>query len=414
MPKKADDLTAIEVKRLSTQPGRYNVGTVPGLVLVVRVGSAGLVASWLLRATVGERRSEIGLGGYPAVTLAGAIQAAREKREAIAKGIDPAAARRATLATKGQTFAAAAAIYITDHAPSWRNAKHASQWANTLTTYAIPVIGAKHVKDVTADDVLKVLRPIWSTKTETATRVRQRIEVVLDWAAAQGWRDGNQRNPATWKGQIAMALPKPRKVSAVEHHAALGYRDLPAFMDKLRAAPGMGAVALQFAILTAARSGEVRGATWGEIDTDAATWTVPAARMKAGREHRVPLPLEALALLAKLPRFEPDEGKPDLLFPGVKGQPLSDMTLTACLRRMAAGVTAHGFRSTFRDWAAEATSHPPEVAEMALAHLVGNATEAAYRRGDLFDKRRALMADWGRYCAARPADNVVSIKAKAR
>jgi integrase len=278
--------------------------------------------------------------------------------------------------------------FIRDHAAGWRNPKHAQQWANSLETYAHPVMGALLVRDVELQHVMAVLEPIWQAKTETASRVRGRIEQVLDWATARGFREGP--NPARWRGHLDKLLPAPAKVTRVEHHDALPVDQAPSFMARLCAAPGIGARALEFAILTAARSGEVRGTTWDEIDLDAAVWTVPADRMKAGREHRVPLSPAALALLRSLPRW-PDN---PLVFAAPRGGVLSDMTLAAVLRRMKVAAVPHGFRSTFRDWAAERTHFPREVAEMALAHAIGDKVEAAYRRGDLFDKRRRLMDDW--------------------
>jgi integrase len=406
MPKLAKELSALEVKRL-TKPGMHAVGTVAGLRLLVKPTGA---RSWVLRTMIGPRRAELGLGGFPTVSLAQAIQYARAELETIRAGIDPAAVRRANRSTVEWTFKKTAEAYIAAHKAGWKNAKHADQWTNTLTTYAFPVFGHKHVRDVTKADVLAVIEPIWSEKNETAVRLRSRIELVLNYAVQRELRPEGL-NPARWRGNLDGALPKASKVSRVEHHAALPIDDMYAFMLRLRAAEGMGARALEFAILTAARSGEVRGATWAEIASNEAVWTIPAARMKSGRLHRVPLSERALELLAALPRFEGTE----LVFPGASGKPLSDMTLTAALRRMKVQVTQHGFRSTFRDWAAERTSTPSEVAEMALAHAVGDATEAAYRRGDLFDKRRNLMADWAKFLSTAPVvgDNVVSLRGVA-
>lgn len=253
------------------------------------------------------------------------------------------------------------------------------------------------VSDVDLTHVLQILEPIWKDKTETASRLRGRIESVLNWATARGYRTG--LNPARWRGHLDNLLPARGKIQKVEHHAALSYKELSGFILALRQQAGMGARALEFAILTAARSGEVRGATWAEIDTDAATWTIPAERMKVGKEHRVPLSDAALALLAALPRM----GGTDLIFPNTKGTALSDMTLTAVLRRMERDVTAHGFRSTFRDWAGETTAYPREVIEHALAHQLKDKAEAAYARGSLFDKRRRLMDDWAIYCVTQAA-----------
>ena len=388
MPKLAKGLSAIEVKRL-TKPGLHAVGTVAGLRLLVKPTGA---RSWVLRTMIGPRRAELGLGGYPTVSLAQAIEYAREALQDIRAGNDPAAERRAKRTAVEWTFQKTAEAYIAAHRAGWKNAKHAEQWGNTLQAYAYPHFGAKHVRDVSKADVLAAIEPIWSTKNETAVRVRSRIELVLNYAVQRELRPEGL-NPARWRGNLDAALPRASKVAQVEHHAALAIDGMHAFMQRLRKAEGLGARALEFAILTAARSGEVRGATWAEIDLQAAVWTIPAERMKSGRAHRVPLSDRALELLEALPRFEGVE----YAFPGARDKPLSDMTLTAALRRMKIDATAHGFRSTFRDWAAERTSTSNEVAEMALAHAVGDATEAAYRRGDLFEKRRALMTLWAIY-----------------
>lgn len=395
MPRKAEELGPLAVSRL-VEPGLHFVGGVPGLALQVVPSGA---RTWILRMLVAGRRRDMGLGGFPAVTLAQAREAAREARAKVRDGIDPIEKSRAARSKLQAELAAAltfdqcAAKFIKAHAPGWSNPKHAQQWTNTLQTYASPVLGSLLVRDVELSHVLAVLEPIWHAKTETASRVRGRMEQVLDWATARGYRHG--LNPARWRGHLDKLLPAPSKVAKVEHHDALPVGDVGAFMVKLRAAAGMGARALEFAILTAARSGEVRGARWDEIDMTAAVWTVPAERMKAGKEHRVPLSAAALALLERLPRME---GCP-LVFPSARGGMLSDMTLSAVLRRMKLEAVPHGFRSTFRDWAAERTHYPREVAEMALAHAVGDKVEAAYRRGDLFEKRRRLMDDWAAFLA---------------
>lgn len=405
MPKLAKELTAIEVRRLLT-PGLHAVGTVAGLRLLVKVTGA---RSWVLRTMIGTRRAELGLGGYPTVTLAMAFDRARAALDQIRAGTDPAAERRSKRSTVEWTFKKTALAYIAAHRAGWKNAKHGDQWENTLATYAFPVFGDKHVRDVTKGDVLAVIEPIWATKNETATRVRNRIELVLAYAVQRELRPEGL-NPARWRGNLDATLPKASKVARVEHHAALPIDDMHAFMQRLRKAEGMGAKALQFAILTAARSGEVRGARWSEIDLQAGVWNIPTERMKSGRAHRVPLSDKALELLEALPRIEGI----DLVFFGQGAKPLSDMTLTAALRRMKVPVTAHGFRSTFRDWAAERTATPAEVAEMALAHAVGDATEAAYRRGDLFEKRRELMALWAKFIdTPPPKGNVRAIRARA-
>lgn len=406
----AEELSAIEVRRLKA-PGLHFVGHVVGLAL--QVTPAG-TRSWILRYTAGTKRREMGLGNFPSVTLADACTAAREARELLRRGVDPiedARSKRSQLAAVSSlSFDQCVEKYIAAHEAGWKSSKHGAQWRSTLDTYASPHFGRLQVRDVTTGHVMQALDPIWTTKTETATRVRGRIESVLDWAKVRGYRDGE--NPARWRGHLDKLLAKPSKVARVEHHAALPYAEIGDFMVKLRAAGGLGARALEFAILTAARSGEVRGATWAEIDLQAGTWTVPAARMKAGKEHKVPLSDAARELLEALPRVEGVE----LIFVGGKNRPLSDMSLTAVLRRMGLGVTAHGFRSTFRDWAAETTAYPSEVVEMALAHTIGNKAEAAYRRGDLFEKRGRLMEDWSRYCgtsSAKPGAVVPMRKSKS-
>lgn len=375
MPKLAKELSPLEVRNL-TAPGLYFVGGVAGLALQVTPAGA---RSWTLRAVIGGKRRDMGLGAYSptGMTLAKARDAATAARELIRQGIDPiqqqAEARSALRASMAEalTFKECAERYIKSHAASWKNAKHRQQWRNTLAQHAYPVFGELLVHDVKLVHVMQVLEPMWTTTNETAVRLRGRIELVLDWAAARGLRDGS--NPARWRGHLDKLLAKPSKVNNREHHAALPVSDIGAFMARLREAEGMGARALEFVILTAARSGEVRGATWAEIDAEAKVWTVPASRMKAGKEHRVPLSAEALALLQALPRMAGS----DYVFPAPRGGMLSDMTLTAVLRRLQVPAVPHGFRSTFRDWAAERTNYPREVAEMALAHAIGDKVEAA-------------------------------------
>ena len=289
-----------------------------------------------------------------------------------------------------------AAQYIARHEKSWKSAKHQAQWSATLRTYAEPMIGRLLVRDIRPVHVICLLEPIWTTKTETATRVRSRIEIVLDYATAHGLREGP--NPARWRGNLDAALPNASKVAPVRHHAAVDVREVSPFMARLRRQDGVGARALQFAVLTAARSGEVRGATWAEIDVDGCLWTIPGTRMKSGREHRVPLSSAAIALLQALPS---DRVVSDHVFPGTRG-PLSDMSLTAVLRRMNVAATAHGFRSTFRDWVSEHTEYSREVAEMSLSHAIGDKVEAAYRRGDLLAKRVGLMNAWADFLNTVP------------
>jgi integrase len=392
--RKAKELSALEVGRLKV-PGLHAVGGVAGLCMQVAPGGA---RTWILRITVGDRRRDMGLGGFPDVTLAMAREKARAARELVDQGIDPVLQRqRAKSLLRAQqaaskTFAQCAREYIEAKAPEWSNPKHEQQWTNTLETYAFPTLGSLLVADVGVPQVLGVLKPIWQEKTETATRVRGRMEAVLDFATVQHYRQGP--NPARWKGHLDKMLAEPAKFRVVKHHAALGIDALPDFMVRLRAAAGMGAKALELLILTAARSGELRGARWSEIDLQERQWTVPAERMKGGREHRVPLSKAALQLLAELARVE----GADLLFSSSKGLPLSDMTLTAVLRRMEVAAVPHGFRSTFRDWCSERTNYPSEVAEMVMAHVIEKKVEAVYRRGDLFDKRRHLMDDWADFC----------------
>jgi integrase len=397
MPKLAKELGALEVSRIA-KPGMHFVGGVQGLALhVTKTGAR----SWVFRVVIADKRREMGLGNYPGVTLAKAREKARDARELIRQGIDPIerqqaaqSALRAAVAA-ALTFKDCAGKYIEAHEAGWKNTKHGQQWRNTLAQHAYPHMGELLVRDVGLSHVLAALEPIWRTKTETASRLRGRIELVLDWATARGYRDG--LNPARWRGHLDKLLPAPGKVQRGAHHPALPVSDVGAFMVQLRAAEGMGARALEFVILTAARSGEVRGATWAEIDRNAKTWTVPAERMKAGKEHRIPLSAAALDLLDRVAAMPKTAESGDLVFPAPRGAPLSDMTLSAVLRRMGVPAVPHGFRSTFRDWSAERTSYPNEVCEMALAHTIGNKAEASYRRGDLFEKRRRMMAEWAEF-----------------
>jgi integrase len=404
MAKIAKALGALEVKKLKT-PGLHPVGTVPGLRLNVTETGA---RSWILRTMVGTKRSDIGLGGYPAVSLADAWERARAAHASIRNGTDPVAERRARRGAIEWTFKTCALAYIESHAASWKNAKHGQQWRNTLDTYAYPIFGDKHVKDVDTADVTTAIRPLWSTKNETMVRVRNRIELVLSWAAAQGYRPKGF-NPAQWRGHLDQVLPKPSKVNNRQSFEAMPIDGMYAFIQQLRQVLGTSPKCLEFTILTACRSGESRGALWSEIDLDAGTWSIPAARMKASRPHRIPLSTQALELLEVLPRYEGT----DLVFPGRDAEkPLSDMSLTQVMRRMGLTAVPHGFRSSFTDWVAERTAYPSEVREMALAHAIGNDTEAAYRRGDLFDKRRNLMQEWAAFITTAPSkgDNVSTLK----
>ena len=367
-------------------------------------------ASWSLDIRDSGKRHNVGIGGYPSVSL----KAAREKADTLKgqlrwEGINPLAAKREGKARRiaCPTFAAAAQRYIEAHKAAWKNPKHAAQWGATLSTYAYPKFGDLSVSAVETAHVLEALEPIWATKPETASRLRGRIESILDYAKAHKWRQGE--NPAAWKGHLSLTLPARSKVRKVEHHAALPWRETATFMATLRQQAGVGSLALQFAILTAGRSGEIRGMTWDEVDLDEAVWAIPAGRMKAKREHRVPLSEPALLILRQM---AVGRAPGQLIFPGQRpGRSLSDMSLTAVLRRMKRGaLTAHGFRSSFRDWASETTTYPNELLEMALAHVVGSKTEAAYRRGDMFERRRRLMADWADYCGGKMAGKVVALR----
>ncbi len=390
-------LTALKVRSL-TKPGVYGDGGC--LFLQVRSPTR---RSWILRFTLHGRERGMGLGPADIVTLAEAREAALAARRLIFEGTDPIEKRRldrlAMRPRKGETFQEVAKLYVDAHAAGWRNEKHCAQWLSTLKTYAYPVIGAKNVNEVDTAAVLRVLEPVWREKTETASRLRGRIEAVLDYAKSRGWRDGD--NPARWRGHLSNLLPARARVAKVKHFAALPWIEMGSFMARLRGQDGVGALAMQFTILTAARTSEAIEARWSELDTAKATWIVPAERMKSGREHRVPLSDAALAILRQAGELRADPSSGAFVFPG-RGddRPLSNMALLALLSRMdREDLTTHGFRSTFRDWAAEATEHPRELAEAALAHVLRDKVEAAYRRGDLFAKRAALMQDWADWCA---------------
>lgn len=381
-----------------------------GLYLKVAPGGS---KSWVFRFTLNGKPYVMGLGGELALKLADAREKAAEARRMVkVDGVNPLEIRREkrnaarAAVAKTMTFRQCAEAYIAAHQDSWKNPKHAAQWPSTLEAYAYPVFGHLPVKAVDVGLVTKVIEPIWKTKTETASRLRGRIEAVLDWAKVRGYRDGE--NPARWRGHLDNLLPARGKVAKVAHHAALPFDQIAGFMSNLRSQDAVAAKALEFTILNAARTSEVIGATWAEIDLAAKTWTVPGERMKAGREHRVPLSDAAIAVLldamplAQSPQRASIDDVP--IFPGRNaGSFLSNMSMTAVLRRMGTGdITVHGFRSAFRDWASEATDFQGEVAEAALAHVVGDKVEAAYRRGDLFEKRRRLMDAWAAYCASAP------------
>lgn len=390
MPKRAKELSAVEVKRL-TKPGLHAVGIVSGLLLCVKDTGA---RSWILRTMIGNKRRVVGLGAYPEITVAKARDRARAIKEDIRHGIDPIAEKRkARLGLNASmTFAQAARSFFEIKQTEFRNKKHIQNWISSIESHVNPAIGRIPVNEIELPHVLAVLEPIWHEKTETATRIRQRIEAILSWATVAGYRKGD--NPARWRGHLDSVLPKPTKLKKVKHFAALPWREMGSFMAELRKRDGMAARALEFIILTAARSGEARLATWVEIDLDGKVWTIPAERMKAGKEHVVPLSDQAVMILEELPRLQ---DSPYVFF-AARGGPLSDMSISAVCRRMNIAAVPHGFRSTFRDWCSESTNFPREVAEKALAHAIDSKTEAAYRRGDLLDKRRKLMQSWADYC----------------
>jgi integrase len=401
MARTIEKLSALRVEK-EAKPGLYGDGH--GLYL--RVSESG-AKSWVFRYMLDRRPREMGLGATHAVSLAEARKKASDARNLCAQGVDPLTSKKAAEAEKRLkealeiTFKDCAEKYIAAHEKSWRNEKHRAQWKATLTTYAYPVIGELPVASVDTALVTKILEPLWSGKPETASRLRGRIETVLNWAKVRGFRDGE--NPARWRGHLDNLLPAKGKVRAVKHHAALPYEQIGAFMHQLKKRDGIAGRALEFAILTAARTGEIIGARWSEIDRAGKVWNIPASRMKAGREHRVPLSASALEILDQIGQGEVGAfvfsgGRPDC--------PLSNMAMLSVLSRMGRDdVTVHGFRSTFRDWAAERTNFSNEVAEAALAHVIGDKTEAAYRRGDLFEKRRRLMTAWATFCATQKQEN---------
>ncbi len=348
--------------------------------------------AWVFRFKASGKVREIGLGATHTRSLAEARAIAEAMRRAVSAGIDPVSVIRQDEQPEGKTFAQCAAEMIEAKRPGWRNAKHAQQWANTLRDYAFPFIGDKAPADVSLADVKAILLPLWASKTETATRLRQRIEAVLDYASVHGLCDGT-RNPARWKGTLDKVLPAPRKVTAREHHAAAGYSDVPRIMAALAEKSHVSALALRFIVLTACRSGEGRGATWAEINREAATWTIPGSRMKAGKAHRVPLSAPALEIVKAMAELRRPGA--DLVFPGGRDGLLSDVAVNKTLHSIATGVTVHGFRSSFRIWCEEQTSYPRSVTEAALAHVNADKVEAAYQRSDLFERRRDLMQAWG-------------------
>jgi integrase len=416
MPIRAKELKPAEIARLkpryTDKPTAYPVGGVAGLHIQITPEGA---MSWFLRVTIGDKRRRIGLGAYPEVKLGAARDKAREAKDKIAAGIDPIEERKATRealrATQDRlTFAKAVDLYLAAKLAEFRNEKHKAQWRSTLDTYAAPLIGTKACAALTVQDVLAVLQPIWTEKNETASRLRGRIENVLSWATVNGHREGD--NPARWKGNLSEILPKPSKVAKGDNQPALQLADAAQWFKELRKRDGVATRALEFVALTAARSGEVRGMTWDEVDMQAKVWIIPAARMKMSKEHTVPLAPAMLALLEGLERHKDSA----LVFPALRGGQLSDMALSACMKRLheakhkrdgkgyidrqsGRAAVPHGLRSTFRDWAAE-SGQDHILAELALAHHVGDGTARAYRRSDMLERRREMMAHWAAFLNA--------------
>lgn len=427
MPKKAKELSALAVSKLK-ENGKHAVGGVDGLYLRI----AGNSRAWVLCAAMGSRinqsgkevvrRLSIGLGPFPEITLAEAREKARTLRKQIREGIDPLQEKRKSklAAAKTKTFEQCALAFIEDKKIEWKNEKHIKQWSSTLATYAFPLIGQYPITAIDNDAILLVLRQevtskdgstssLWNAKNETASRLRGRLESILDWAKVSGYREGE--NPAAWQGNLKHVLPAPGKIQKVEHHAALPFREIGTFMAMLRQRSGTSAKALEFAILTAARSGEVRGAKWNEIDLENKTWTISAERMKASKSHTVPLSDAVYALLKDLPKIV---GNP-LIFPAPNGGIMSDQAFKALFDRMqVSNITTHGFRSTFKDWArsCKGTEFSDEVSELALAHVNNDQTRAAYARDQLLPQRKQLMQDWATYCNTQAA-RVVAIKTRA-
>ena len=389
MAKIIRELSSLAVSKLKTD-GAHAVGCVQGLQLQVVGGSR----VWVLRFTLNGKRRRMGLGSYPAVSLAEARETARQARLLIRAGVDPIEQRaderetKVAARAKSLTFSQAAERFIAAHEDGWRNSKHRLQWVNTIATYAQPVIGKMHVADIEQCHILQILDPIWRNKTETASRLRGRIEQVLNWAMVQGYCEGP--NPARWRDHLDLLLPAPEKVAPVKHLAAVPLSQAREVWRQICAVSGLGAQALQLQILTAGRSGEARGARWSELDLDQGIWIIPKERIKAHKEHRIPLSTQAIDLLRRQACIDGS----DLVFPSMRNTPLSDMTLLAVMRRLKRTEVPHGWRSTFRDWVGDRTDYPSELAEIALAHSVGSKVEQAYRRGDMLEKRRAMMQEW--------------------
>lgn len=394
MPKKVKEMSATEVRNLKSK-GFYAVGGVSGLYLSVQSETA---KSWVLRTTVGKKRRDIGLGGYPDVTLAQAREKAREIKAEIKKGTDPIVEKKKLKdiiiqnQSKHVLFEEAAKICHKKKSQEFSNDKHANDWISSINRYAIPIIGKIPVDKIELAHIIKILEPIWAEKTETATRLRQRIEFIMTWATVSGFRKGE--NPARWKNHLDAILPQPSKIKRTNHYPALPWKEIGLFMKELKKREGMSPKCLEFLILTIARSSQARLATTGEFNFAEKLWNIPGIRMKNRKPHSVPLSKQAIKIVKEVPKIY--ESK--FIFTGRKGKQLSDMTLSELLRRMGVNAVPHGFRSTFRDWASEATYHSSEVIEMAMAHAIKNKTEEAYRRGKLIEKRRKLMDEWAEFC----------------
>ena len=403
--------TALTVRAVETKkPGKYADGGRSGLWLNVSPTGA---RRWFVRVVIDGKRREMSLGSYPIISLADAREKALDAQKLAHRGLDPIKIRDQSELSQNSipTFSSCAAKFIRSHRRGWRNKKHARQWVSTLKTYAQPTIGNVLVDRIETEEILAILSPIWTKKTETAKRVQGRIENILDFAAAHKWRE--PINPARWRGHLDKLLPKPSRVTKIQHFPAMDFKSVPAFMTELELNKSVSSLALQLLILTATRTSEVLKATWPEFDLESAVWTLPPDRMKGGREHKVPLSSSALTILNNLPRTEGNL----FVFPGARyGRPLSNMALLQLMRGMGYGAggnrgayVPHGFRSSFRDWSGEVSSFPRDIAEMALAHTIKDKTEAAYRRGDLLNKRRLMMQDWADWCSS-PKDIIVPIK----
>jgi integrase len=399
-------ISHIQLTKIST-PGRYFDPSLPGLHLWVRNAQR---KYWVFRFMVRGKRQDMGLGPFPRIGLADARRAALVARGLLDQNINPIEARRNQRAPEAQQstkrlicFREFATDWLANKQPEWKNSKHAAQWTSTLENYAYPIIGDKTLADIGTEDILAILRPIWLTKTETASRLRGRLERTLAAAATRGLRSGI--NPAAWRGHLDNLLPVPKRISKVQHHAALPYSDVPAFIEHLRQRNGIAPLMLEFLILTAARTGEVLGARRSEVEND--LWMIPANRMKAQKEHRVPLTPRAIEILAIARSLD---AKSEFLF-SINSRPLSNMAMFKLIKRLNLPITVHGFRSAFRDWVAETTNYPSELAEMALAHTIANKVEAAYRRGDLLVRRRQLMLDWATFCERAAAARVFPFRA---